>query len=201
MKKIIASLLFVSLFPFSGLVGHAAESDSDSSKTKASSHTFFTDLTDDSEGVINLEELDEYTRNENEKDGLNASPDYIPIETISTVYQSPITTLGAGEWDLVGTDRIKSGNSKIVKSSGGDFMIEFKQDYAGPGFTWVYEIWEDDGIIGDDFLGRWTLANTGNYQSIKFSTRNIIDGDNKKAEIYVKKMTVPTRYASLYFYD
>ncbi len=148
--------------------------------------------------------IEEYTENENKNEGLNPQSNEIlspsnavPVVQIPTL----ITTYGAGEWDYITSDVINTIDSKIVRSNGGDFRIEVIQPYIGNGFTWLYKVYEDDGRWGDDLVGTWNLYNKSSTQVIDINARNWIDGDNKKAEFYIRKMTVPTHSVNLYFYD
>jgi hypothetical protein len=145
--------------------------------------------------------IEEYTENENKNEGLN--PESNEILYAVPVVQTPslITTYGAGEWDYITSDVINTKDSKIVSSSGGDFRIEVIQPYIGSGFSWLYKVYEDDGKWGDDLVGTWKLYNKSTTQVIDINARNWVDGDNKKAEFYIRKMTVPTHSVNLYFYD
>ena len=151
--------------------------------------------------------MEEYTENENENDGLNVTENYEPINVDATKVttsspKSPlITTMTAGKWDYITSDTIKNGNSKIVSSYGGDFQFEIFQPDIGPGFQWLYQVYEDDGKLGDDYVGKYLLKNTSKVQEITLNARGYIDGDNNKAEFYIKKMTVPTRSVTVLFYD
>jgi hypothetical protein len=109
--------------------------------------------------------------------------------------------MAAGEWDYITSDTIKNENSKIVSSYGGDFQFEIFQPDIGPGFQWLYKIYEDDGKLGDDYVGQYLLKNTSKVQEITINARGFKDGDNNKAEFYIKKMTVPTRSVTVLFYD
>ncbi|WP_053435942.1 hypothetical protein [Sporosarcina globispora] len=197
MRKSLISLLAISTFTMGGFAVSAEEIDSTNS-----------DIANAGATVVSAKNLEEYTENENDNDGLNTQLGF-EEETI-TVKESPIplkknssqfTTFGAGEWDYITSDTINTGASKIVSSSGGYFMFIVDQPSIGPGFTWMYKIYEDDGAVGDDTVGTVTLENIGSPQSIIVNARNYLDGDNNKAEFYIVKMTVPTRSVDVEFYD
>ncbi|MBN8202593.1 hypothetical protein ACFRCQ_24065 [Cytobacillus firmus] len=204
MRKSLISLLAISTFTMGGLAVSAEEIDSSNSDIANAEVIEVYDELD----LASAKNLKEYTETENVNDGLNTQSGFVE-ETI-TVKESLIplkenssqfTTFGAGEWDYITSDTINTGASKIVSSNGGDFLFIVDQPSVGPGFTWMYKIMEDDGAVGDDTVGTVTLNNTGTPQEIIVNARNYVDGDNKKAEFYIIKMTVPTRSVDVDFYD
>lgn len=205
MKKFFISLLAMSTITMGGLSVYAEElNPSNSEIMEAGTKELYHSLDTGS-----VKDMEEYTESENENDGLNTVPGFEPIisgdatQLINPLQEnSPqFTIFGAGEWDYITYDYINTGASKIVSSYGGDFMFLIDQPYIGPGFTWMYKVYEDDGTIGDDVVGTFTLANHGDPQSAIVNARNYIDGDNNKAEFYIQKMTVPTQQVYVEFYD
>jgi hypothetical protein len=114
---------------------------------------------------------------------------------------SQFTTFGAGTWDYLTYDYINTEKSIIVNSGGGDFMFIITQPNIGPGFSWMYKVYEDDGAVGDDTVGYYSLGNYSDPQAIIIDARPFVDGDNNKAEFYIEKTTVPTRSVLVEFYD
>jgi hypothetical protein len=202
MKKTLVSLLTLSTLTFGGLSVSAEEGSNVMKENNLQENLNYQDL--NLGRAINYEE---YTNNENENDGLNTKPGFIPNNSTEIIVNpfkiepGTFTTFGAGEWDYLTYDYINNGSSKIVSSGGGDFMFVIDQPYIGPGFTWLYKVYEDDGAIGDDVVGTWEMGNYDDPQAFIINARNYVDGDNDKAEFYIKKMTVPTQTVLVEFYD
>jgi hypothetical protein len=205
LRKILLSLLALSpLVMGVGLAVNAEEISASNNKQplenniKEANHRLDKDL---------LKNMDAYTKDENENDGLNVTAGFEPVysKAIPNPLQqrdsSLITTLGAGTWDYLGYDYINTKASKIVSSGGGDFMFIIDQPYIGPGFKWVYKVMEDDGAAGDDTVGYYTLDNISDPQAIIINAANYVDGSDGKAEFYIYKTTVPTATVYVEFYD
>jgi hypothetical protein len=210
MKKTLVSLLCLSAISFGGLAVHAEGTDT---ITEGSNSTA---SLDDYSGIDmgQFTDLESYTENENANDGLNAREGYKPFnidlskkpknvnipEFDPSLDPLTFTTYGAGTWDWVASDWIQTEASKIVHSGGGDFQITIDQPYIGPGFEWIYRVYEDDGAVGDDYIGQWEMGNYDDRQGFQFSTAGLLDGGNG-AEIYIRKLTVATHSVYVQFYD
>ncbi|MCQ6562835.1 hypothetical protein [Paenibacillus mendelii] len=101
-----------------------------------------------------------------------------------------VTPMGAGEWDYLGQRSTSSSEnpSNYVHSGGGDFKYKV---VSGPsGGAW-YQLREYDPNNADDIITdpngySYFYLYTGDtliYRGIS----GAIDGDNKKAELYVKE--------------
>jgi hypothetical protein len=210
MKKTLVSLLCLSTFSFGGLAVHAEGTNTTTERSNP--NVSMEDYSGIDMGPFT--DMEAYTKNENANDGLNAQEGYEPLNVSLVEKPSNVdipefgpslnplafTTYGAGTWDWVGEDWIQTENSKIIHSGGGDFLISIDQPDVGPGFEWIYRVYEDDGLVGDDYIGQWELGNYDDKQAFQFSTAGLVDGGNG-AEIYIRKLTVATRSVYVQFYD
>lgn len=144
------------------------------------------------------DEEDPVVTNDSLEDGVDNSIVQPEITKVPDNFFSP---LGAGEWDYIGSSTFRS-KSGLFSSGGGDLGIAIEQPYIGPGFTWMYELWEDDPFPGyDDLISRFTLDNEGGTYELVFDVRGKIDGSNNRAEVYLKKLTVPQTSVTTHWYD
>lgn len=109
-----------------------------------------------------------------ETDSPTSSPASISLVSVSELASVP------GQWDYIGSSTFTS-SSAIAYSTGGDFAFCL---YSGP--TAVYELWEDDpGNNNNDYVGKAELSK--DECGIVRGIGSFVDGDNKRAEFYVKK--------------
>lgn len=110
-----------------------------------------------------------------ETDSSASSPASISLVSVSELAALP------GQWDYIGSSTFTS-SSAIAYSTGGDFAFCL---YSGP--KAVYELWEDDpGNSNNDYVGKAEISK--NQCGIVRGIGNFVDGDNKRAEFYVKKI-------------
>lgn len=104
------------------------------------------------------------------------------IGALTIAALSPFTSASAaGTWQYLTYNF--TAQSAIMYSTGGD--ISFKITNASYVPSGYYTLMEDDGTLGDDKVG--TLGLQQNVQTIMRGTgTNHIDGDNNKAEFYLK---------------
>ena len=107
--------------------------------------------------------------------------------------------MGAGEWDYLGSSTFYQ-KSRTFYSGGRDLGIHIKQPYIGPGFTWMYKLVEEDPVLNDT-VSRFTLSNQGGTYEVVFNVRSFVDGDNKKAELHLEKLTNPAYSVSTKWWD
>ncbi|EGE1848817.1 hypothetical protein DL988_23865, partial [Shigella flexneri] len=132
--------------------------------------------------------MDPIVAQDGDEDGINdQSSVNIQIKKISN---NLIIPFGAGKWDYIGKSSFKTV-SKTFNSGGGDLVIYIDQPYVGPGFKWLYKLVEDDPVA-DDTVSNFELSNSGGTYEVKFDVRTFVDGDNKKAELRLQKLTMPT---------
>ncbi|MGG3123105.1 hypothetical protein ABEP18_21250 [Priestia megaterium] len=114
--------------------------------------------------------------------------------TIKKINPNEFTTYAAG-WQPIGSDTFKT-TSKTFYSGGGNIKLKITQPYLGRGYTWSYRLVEEDGwrqqVIKD-----FTLDNVGGTYEITAYTGSYVDGNNKKAEIILKKTTNPLTSVSV----
>lgn len=113
---------------------------------------------------------------------------------------APFSVMGAGEWDYIGYSSFSS-QSKTFYSGGGNVKILIKQPGIGPGFTWQYKLVEDDPYTFDDTVADFRLPNGAGTYEVTYNVSSFVDGDNKKAELYLKKLTNPTYSVGSEWYD
>ncbi|MGE9880301.1 hypothetical protein [Bacillus velezensis] len=143
--------------------------------------------------------MDPVVAKDGPEDGLNDESSVQPkIRKISDDI-SLFSLLGAGEWDYLGSSTFKT-RSKTFYSGGGDLGIQISQPYIGPGFTWQYKLVEEDPVINDT-VSRFTLANQKGTYEVVFNVRSFVDGDNKKAELHLEKLTNPATSVSTKWWD
>ena len=107
---------------------------------------------------------------------------------------------GAGEWDDLGTDVFKS-TSKVFYSGGGDLAVFISQPYVGPLFSWKYRIREEDTLTSTT-IDSFDLPNeSGTFEIYYSNISDYVDGDNKKAEIFIHKMTMATEDVTVHIFD
>ncbi|MFE7822204.1 hypothetical protein ACFU1R_29070 [Priestia megaterium] len=110
---------------------------------------------------------------------------------------NPYTTMASG-WQYITSDSFKT-QSKTVNSAGGNVKIVITQPYIGPGFTWTYTLYEDDGYKFNK-IDAWDGENKkGTYELIA-NVSSYVDGSNKKAELFLKK-TVASATVKTKWYD
>lgn len=126
---------------------------------------------------------------------------------------SEFSTLGAGQWDHVGTDQwYMNGNfnsrqqDAIFSSGGGDYMVRLPSHGLGTvngSGPWIrIELWEDDGTYGDDYVAAFE-GHSNNFQSYDYVFENIggaVDGSH--AEFYTihqANYTVPRPLLAKYY--
>ncbi|HHW36574.1 MAG TPA: hypothetical protein GXX18_04800 [Bacillales bacterium] len=99
--------------------------------------------------------------------------------------QTDVSPFGAGEWDFLGSENIRLGDDTVVIddskywSGGGDYKIRI----SGANSINVITIWvsEEDPTSSIPVYGRTLNGNAnGEYE---FSTRDVVDGSNNKAEL------------------
>ncbi|MEC1408960.1 hypothetical protein [Bacillus halotolerans] len=164
--------------------------------------TFFTGFgvnsvqaAEDSESAV----LDPVVANDGPEDGINdPSSVNLRITKISDS-TSPIGVLGAGEWDYLGSSTFKS-QSKTFYSGGGDLRILITHPSTGPGFKWSYKLVEEDPVMNDT-VSSFTLDKSGGTYQLDFDVRGFTDGDNKKAELHLEKLTNPLTSVTSKWYD
>ncbi|MCM3347207.1 hypothetical protein [Cytobacillus kochii] len=146
---------------------------------------------------------DPVTESDGMSDGEN---DHTTINrTVTKISDDPyyldnlISPFGAGEWDYLGSSTFKS-KSAVFYSGGGNFRVWISQPHAGPGFKWSYRLMEDDPV-GDDQIDRFDVPNSAGTYQYEWNVRSFVDGDNKKAEIYLHKMTMPTYSVTVDVWD
>lgn len=108
---------------------------------------------------------------------------------------------GAGEWDTLGNvyqyydSQFQS--SAVYYSGGGDFQA-CVSEVSTTGAEGVLEFWSDDPS-GDRFIGWGTFKNNN---CVIADVREYVDGENDKAEIYVKIGNVrPATWARVKYQD
>ncbi|MFJ5966184.1 hypothetical protein [Bacillus sp. NPDC093026] len=143
--------------------------------------------------------MDPVVANDGPEDGVNdQSSVQLKVRKISNDFDL-ITPMGAGEWDYLGSSTFYR-QSKTFYSGGGDLGIQIKQPYIGPGFTWRYKLVEEDPIFNDD-VSYFTLSNQGGTYEVIFNVRSFVDGNNKKAELHLEKLTNPATKVSTKWWD
>ncbi|EOR20824.1 MULTISPECIES: hypothetical protein [Bacillales] len=149
------------------------------------------------EETNDLEEIDPIVAQDGDEDGINdQSSVNIQIKKVS---DNLIVPFGAGQWDYIGKSSFKTV-SKTFYSGGGDLLIYINQPYEGPAFKWLYKLVEDDPAI-DDTVSNFELPNKGGTYEVKFNVRSFVDGDNKKAELRLQKLTMPTTTVDTEWWD
>lgn len=126
----------------------------------------------------------------------------IPIQPqLSMDSQFPISTLGAGTWDPLGTSTFKN-QSKTFYSGGGDLLIYITMPYKGPGITWWYKLYEDDPLVDDTISYFQSPVSSGTIE-VKFDVSNLPDSDgvSGKAELYLTKLTNPFDSVTTEWFD
>jgi len=142
--------------------------------------------------------------NDGEEEGANdistVNPRLKIISTDPNYIQNQISIFGAGTWDLMGSSTFKS-KSKTFSSHGGDFRMLITQKTTKKGLKWLYELREEDPLNDDDLVDEFELPNlTGTFE-MKWNVRSFTDGKNKKAELYLWKLTQPSTSVSITAYD
>ena len=121
--------------------------------------------------------------------GKGAQQDTLSAD-VQIIRANSFTTMGAGEWDYLGPRSTVSWEnpSNYVKSGGGDF--KFKVSYGPSGGAWYqlreYDPGNADDIITDAYGYSYFYLYPGDtliYRGIS----GAVDGDNKKAEFYVRE--------------
>jgi hypothetical protein len=102
-------------------------------------------------------------------------------------------------WDYVGSSTWEPINKVTSSYSGGSFestggsiKIVIPAHYAeyGGGNHMRVQLWEDDGLIGDDFVKEWNITSGNGYSdTLTYTLDGDLDGDNKRAEFYLKYTT------------
>lgn len=95
------------------------------------------------------------------------------------------TTMGAGEWDYIG-EAVWSRTSPTFYSGGGDVLIGF---YGGSNIEGYYSLWEEDTAINDVIHTNFKVKKDTDY--IFSGISKYVDGDNKKAELFLRMMSGP----------
>ncbi|MGF7535080.1 hypothetical protein AAGG74_15525 [Bacillus mexicanus] len=125
----------------------------------------------------------------------NPTPKNVKIEYLDKPIPF-IKPAGSGEWDFIGEEKW-TRKSSVVYSGGGDLYIEFK---GGKNITGNYSLWEDDPNFDDVVSTNFNIPKPG--MAVIF--RDIggwVDGDNKKAEFYLRMMSGPTGYVTTLWLD
>ncbi|MEG7335490.1 hypothetical protein [Bacillus sp. 0102A] len=144
--------------------------------------------------------LDPVVAKDGPEDGINDQSTVQPkIKKISDNV-SLFSVLGAGEWDYLGSSTFKT-RSKTFYSGGGDLGIQISQPYIGPGISWQYKLVEEDPVPFDDTVSRFSLSNQKGTYEVVFDVRSFVDGDNKKAELHLEKLTNPLTSVSTKWWD
>ncbi|WP_146553234.1 hypothetical protein [Rummeliibacillus sp. SL167] len=121
---------------------------------------------------------------------ISDDPNYLKKQKFN-FFGNTITPFGAGQWDYIGEDTFKS-QSKIFHSGGGDLMIYIEQPYGGLlGSKWWYKLYEKSPTW-ESVVSSFYLENEAGAYEVVFDVRDWVDGDNKKAELYLSKLFYPT---------
>ena len=125
----------------------------------------------------------------------SASGEGTSANTAASVYVirangNVVTTMGAGEWDYLGTHYTSSSEnpSDYVLSGGGDFKYKVASGPSGGAWYQLRERDPDnaDDIITDPYGYSLFYLYPGDVLVYK-GISSAVDGDNKKAEFYVKE--------------
>lgn len=104
---------------------------------------------------------------------------------------------GAGEWDYVGSSTFHS-QSVVISSGGGNFKACNRSNVDAE-----VKLWESDpGLNPDDSVnGGFMVPGQTLYANdcLIWDVRDAVDGDNKKAELYLTKQGTST--IKVDFYD
>ncbi|SFS63664.1 hypothetical protein [Marininema halotolerans] len=135
----------------------------------------------------------------------------VSILTVSSLTISPAYADG-GEWVSAGADATFYENSKVVQITGGDFEASItvsgirdanisEQDrYVN------FELWEDDSTNEDDYVGSCEVElksdlGFGHSDCIWRDIDKFVDGENGKAEFYLKRDSMLNYPASGVYYS
>ncbi|WP_445486563.1 hypothetical protein [Niallia sp. 03133] len=167
-----------------------------------SNNTFASEVEDSKEEIVKKSE-DPVVANDGLQDGKN-DPSSVnrKITKISDdpyFLQKQMVTFGANEWDLIGSDFVKT-YSKVFYSGGGDLKMYIVQPNVGPGFRWLYQLMEEDPTI-DDNIDNFELPNSPGVYELIWNVRSYVDGDNNKAEIYLKRNSMTTQTVTIEVWD
>jgi hypothetical protein len=106
-----------------------------------------------------------------------------------------VQPLTNGVWDPLGSETVYA-ESSVYSSDGGSFWVSVSQTDYGPVF---YQLKEQDPYVNDN-VGN-TISVSGS-KSVNLTYRNIsVDGDNNRAELYMKKLSHTGKGYLMSFYD
>lgn len=142
--------------------------------------------------------------NDGPEDGVNdvstVNPKIKLISTDPNYIQNQISIFGAGTWDLMGSSTFKT-KSSTFSSHGGDFRMVISQKTTVKGLKWQYKLMEEDPLNDDDLVSSFELPNLTSTYDLSWNVRSFTDGNNKKAELYLRKLTQPFTSVTVTAYD
>lgn len=107
-----------------------------------------------------------------------------------------IVTMGAGKWDLIGTEYVKQ-TSDVYPSHGGDYRVVVTQSAYGP---YLYALKEQDTVFSPT-VKSFSFSGKGVYEMIFRDISDWCDGDNNLAEFFIFKSTMTSTADFISFYD